>query len=36
MNTLHLLLADDLPTLPLCFRPNLTAASNRLVNWKPE
>ncbi len=21
---------------PLYFRPNVTAASNRLVNWKPE
>jgi peptide/nickel transport system substrate-binding protein len=36
MNTLQLLLADDLPTLPLYFRPNVTAASNRLTNWKPE
>ena len=36
MNALQLLLADDLPTLPLYFRPNVTAASNRLVNWKPE
>jgi peptide/nickel transport system substrate-binding protein len=35
-NTLQLLLADDLPTLPLYFRPNVSAASNRLVNWKPE
>lgn len=36
MNTLQLLMADELPTLPLFFRPNVTAASNRLVNWKPE
>ena len=36
MNALQLLLADDLPTLPLYFRPNVTAASNKLVNWKPE
>jgi peptide/nickel transport system substrate-binding protein len=36
MNTLQQLLADDLPTLPLFFRPNVTAASNRLVNWRPE
>jgi peptide/nickel transport system substrate-binding protein len=36
MNTLQLLLADELPTLPLYFRPNVTAASNRLVNWKSE
>jgi peptide/nickel transport system substrate-binding protein len=36
MNALQLLLADDLPTLPLYFRPNVTAASNRLVNWRPE
>ena len=36
MHTLQLLLADDLPALPLFFRPNVTAASDRLVNWKPE
>jgi len=36
MHALQLLLADDLPTLPLFFRPSVTAASNRLVNWKPE
>lgn len=36
MNALQVLLADDLPTLPLYFRPNVTAASNKLVNWKPE
>ena len=36
MLPLQLLLADDLPLLPLYFRPNVTAASNRLVNWKPE
>jgi peptide/nickel transport system substrate-binding protein len=36
MNTLQLLMADELPTLPLYFRPNVTAASNRLVNYKPE
>ena len=36
MDALQLLLADELPTLPLYFRPNVTAASNRIVNWKPE
>jgi peptide/nickel transport system substrate-binding protein len=36
MNALQLLMADELPTMPLYFRPNVTAASNRLVNWKPE
>jgi peptide/nickel transport system substrate-binding protein len=36
MNALQLLMADDLPTLPLFFRPNVTAASNRIINWKPE
>ncbi len=36
MSGLQLLTADELPTLPLYFRPNVTAASNRLVNYKPE
>jgi len=36
MNSLHLVLADDLPTLPLYFRLNVTTASNKLVNWKPD
>jgi len=36
MNALQLLMADELPTVPLYFRPNVTAASNRLANWKPE
>jgi len=36
MDALQLLLADELPTIPLYFRPNVTAASNRLANWKPE
>jgi peptide/nickel transport system substrate-binding protein len=36
MDALQLLLAEDLPTIPLYFRPNVTAASNRLANWKPE
>jgi ABC-type transport system substrate-binding protein len=36
MDALQLLLAEDLPTIPLYFRPNVTAASNRLINWKPE
>jgi peptide/nickel transport system substrate-binding protein len=36
MDTLQLLAADELPTMPLYFRPNVTAASNKIVNWKPE
>jgi peptide/nickel transport system substrate-binding protein len=36
MDALQLLLAEDLPTIPLYFRPNVTAASNKLANWKPE
>jgi peptide/nickel transport system substrate-binding protein len=36
MNGLQLLMADELPTVPLYFRPNVTAATNRLVNYKPE
>ena len=36
MDALQLLLADELPTLPLYFRPNVTAASNRIVNLKPD
>jgi peptide/nickel transport system substrate-binding protein len=36
MDALQLLLAEELPTMPLFFRPNVTAASNRLVNWRPE
>jgi peptide/nickel transport system substrate-binding protein len=36
MNALQLLMAEELPTVPLYFRPNVTAASNRLANWKPE
>jgi peptide/nickel transport system substrate-binding protein len=36
MDALQLLLADELPTVPLYFRPSITAASNRLVNLKPE
>jgi peptide/nickel transport system substrate-binding protein len=36
MNTLQLLMADELPTLPLFFRPNVSAASNRISNFKPE
>jgi peptide/nickel transport system substrate-binding protein len=36
MNALQLLMADELPTIPLFFRPNVTAASNRLINYKPE
>ncbi len=36
MDSLQLLLAEELPTMPLYFRPNVTAASNRVANWKPE
>jgi peptide/nickel transport system substrate-binding protein len=36
MDALQLLLADELPTIPLYFRPNVSAASNRLANFKPE
>jgi peptide/nickel transport system substrate-binding protein len=36
MDALQLLMAEELPTMPLYFRPNVTAASNRLANWKPE
>ena len=36
MDALQLLLADELPTLPLYFRPNVSAASNKIVNFKPE
>jgi peptide/nickel transport system substrate-binding protein len=36
MDTVQLIAADDLPTIPLYFRPNVTAASNKIVNWKPE
>jgi peptide/nickel transport system substrate-binding protein len=36
MFPLQLLLADDLPMVTLYYRPNVTAASNRLINWAPE
>jgi peptide/nickel transport system substrate-binding protein len=36
MDALQLMLADELPTIPLYFRPNVSAASNRLVNFRPE
>jgi peptide/nickel transport system substrate-binding protein len=36
MSSFQLLMADELNTLPLFFRPNVTAASTRLVNFKPE
>jgi peptide/nickel transport system substrate-binding protein len=36
MDALQLILADELPTLPLYFRPNVSAASDRLVNFRPE
>jgi len=36
MSALQLLMAEELPTLPLFFRPSVTAATNRLVNYKPE
>lgn len=36
MDALQLLLAEELPTLPLYFRPNVSAASNRVINFRPE
>ena len=36
MAQLQLLMADELPTVPLFFRPNVSAASNRIANFKPE
>jgi peptide/nickel transport system substrate-binding protein len=36
IDAVQLVLSEDLPTLPLYFRPNVTAASTRVVNWKPE
>jgi len=36
MDALQLLLADELPTINLYFRPNVSAASNKLVNFRPE
>lgn len=36
MGSLQLLMSDEVPTAPLFFRPNVTAASNRLANFKPE
>jgi peptide/nickel transport system substrate-binding protein len=36
MSSLQLLMSDELPTLPLFFRPSVTAATNRLTNYKPE
>jgi peptide/nickel transport system substrate-binding protein len=36
MFPLQLLLADDLPMVTLYYRPNVTAATNRLANWQPE
>ena len=36
MQPLQLLLASDLPMLTLYYRPNVTAATNRLTNWAPE
>jgi len=36
MAQLQLLMADELPTIPLFFRPNVSAASNRIANFKPE
>lgn len=36
MSALQLLMADELPTVALFFRPAVTASSDRLVNWKPE
>lgn len=36
MFSLQLVLANELPMVTLYYRPNVTAASNRLANWKPE
>jgi peptide/nickel transport system substrate-binding protein len=36
MAQLQLLMSDELPTIPLFFRPNVSAASNRIANFKPE
>jgi peptide/nickel transport system substrate-binding protein len=36
MDALQLVLTDELPTLPLYFRPNVSAASNKITNWRPE
>ena len=36
MAALQLLLAEELPSIPLYFQPNVTAATDRLVNYKPE
>jgi peptide/nickel transport system substrate-binding protein len=36
MGSFQLLMADEMPVVPLFFRPNVTAASNRLANYKPE
>jgi peptide/nickel transport system substrate-binding protein len=36
MDALQLILTDELPTLPLYFRPNVSAASNRITNFRPE
>ncbi len=36
MDALQLLLADDVPTVNLYFRPNVYAASDRLINFRPE
>ena len=36
MDALQLVIAEELPTLPLYFRPNVTAANDKLVNFKPE
>jgi peptide/nickel transport system substrate-binding protein len=36
MGSFQLLMADEMPVVPLFYRPNVTAASNRLANYKPE
>jgi len=36
MDALQLLLADEVPTINLFFRPNVSAASNKLINFRPE
>jgi ABC-type transport system substrate-binding protein len=36
MDALQLLLAEELPTINLYFRPNVYAAANKVANFKPE
>jgi peptide/nickel transport system substrate-binding protein len=36
MDALQLIMAEEVATIPLYFRPNVTAGSTRIVNLKPE